>query len=406
VQEVVFLIENKELFQQRCLYHFRECKNLIFINRNSTELNYIAVSNSNESSEKDWRFGFISYDYKNKIESLKSDNFDGIVFPEKHFFSPEILFIVSDNEVVVRFNWSVYDGEEIRVIIEDILSTSVPSDENRPIQVSARIEKTEYLQKVKMLKSHIKHGDIYEVNFCHEFYAQEIELNPVELYFKLNGKSPTPFSGFLKCEDKFLLCASPERFIKKEGSRIFSQPIKGTIKRGRTEEEDRILKETLLNDEKERSENIMIVDLVRNDLGKIAQRNTVEVDELCEIYTFPQVHQMISTVGATLKNDVDFNEIIQATFPMGSMTGAPKIRAMELIEEYEETKRGIYSGSIGYITPENDFDFNVVIRSITYNKRNKYLSYIVGGAITDKSVPEKEYDESLLKAKAMIEVLG
>ncbi|MCW9041190.1 MAG: anthranilate synthase component I family protein, partial [Flavobacteriales bacterium] len=221
----------------------------------------------------------------------------------------------------------------------------------------------------------------------------------------LNKKSPTPFSCFVKQDDKYLLCASPERFIQKTGNDIISQPIKGTIKRGKDQQEDEQLKKVLFNDQKERSENIMIVDLVRNDLSKIAQKNSVKVDELCGIYTFPQVHQMISTVRAIVKENTTFEEIIQALFPMGSMTGAPKISAMQLIEKYEATRRGIYSGTVGYITPEKNVDFNVVIRSITYNDSLKYLSFMVGGAITALSIPEKEYEECLLKAKAMMEVL-
>ena len=243
------------------------------------------------------------------------------------------------------------------------------------------------------------------MNFCKEFYAENIEIGPIDLYFKLNKKSPTPFSSFVKCDNKYLLSTSPERFIHKKKNKIISQPIKGTIKRGTSELEDERLKKQLYNDPKQYSENVMIVDLVRNDLSKIAKRNSVKVDELCTIYSFPQVHQMISTVSAEIRSNLDFDAIINATFPMGSMTGAPKIKAMQLIEKYEKTKRGLYSGTVGYIDEDGNFDFNVVIRSILYNKENNYLSFIVGGAITSKSEPENEYDECLLKAKAMLEVL-
>ena len=228
----------------------------------------------------------------------------------------------------------------------------------------------------------------------------------MNVYSILNTISPTPFSTFYKLNNQYLLCASPERFVKKDGDKIISQPIKGTAKRDLTNKtRDEQLKQQLINSQKEKSENVMIVDLVRNDLSKIAARNSVQVDELFGIYSFPQVHQMISTVSATIKDEIDFADMLKASFPMGSMTGAPKYRVMQLIEEYEQTKRGIYSGSFGYITPQNDFDFNVVIRSIVYNEQTKYVSYQVGGAITHYSNAEDEYEECLLKAKAMEKAL-
>jgi para-aminobenzoate synthetase component 1 len=219
-------------------------------------------------------------------------------------------------------------------------------------------------------------------------------------------KSPTPFASYFKYDHQYLLCASPERFIKKSGDKLFSQPIKGTIKRGVDEAEDAQLKNELLHSEKELAENLMIVDLVRNDLARSSKTGSVNVDELFGIYSFKQVHQMISTVSSIIKNDTHIIDAIKHAFPMGSMTGAPKIMAMELIEKYETTKRGLYSGAIGYIAPNGDFDFNVVIRSLQYNAATKYLSYEVGSAITFDSIAEQEHDECLLKAKAIMDVLG
>ncbi len=400
-------IPNTIIFQQQLLHYFSDAKNVVFLNSNhpSTK-NFIAISDNNECNENSWQFGFISYDYKNQIEKLSSNHPDGIQFPEKHFFTPQLLFVLEGENSQLLYNKEHYSSNEINAILNNISTYKLPDVEvKQPITVKSRISKTEYLEKVTALKNHIQLGDIYEVNFCQEFYAENVAINPIDYYFLLNEKSPTPFSCFVKQDDKYLLCASPERFIQKTGSQIISQPIKGTIKRGKNQQEDEQLKQILSQDQKERSENVMIVDLVRNDLSKIAQKDSVKVDELCGIYTFPQVHQMISTVRATLKENTSFKEIIQALFPMGSMTGAPKVSAMQLIEKYETTKRGIYSGTVGYITPENNFDFNVVIRSITYNDSRKYLSFMVGGAITTLSVPEKEYEECLLKAKAMIEVL-
>jgi para-aminobenzoate synthetase component I len=406
LQTVSFKIANKQQFQEQALHYFNAVKNLVFINKNNSETNLIAVAKTDNLVNDNWQFGFISYDYKNSIEKLTSNNIDGVQFAEKHFFSPELLFEINETEVFIHFEKSLYNKQQVVQIFEEINKLSLSKITNQNIKITPRLSKADYLEKVKALQQHIQLGDIYEVNFCQEFYADQVEINPLALYLKLNKKSPTPFSCFVKHNDTYLLCASPERFIKKAGDKIISQPIKGTARRGSSDAEDEVLKEQLKNDPKERSENVMIVDLVRNDLSKIAQKGSVNVDELCGVYTFPQVHQLISTVSATIEKGVDFQDIIQATFPMGSMTGAPKVRAMELIEEYETTKRGLYSGTVGSIDDNGDFDFNVVIRSIIYNQKNKYLSYIVGGAITALSDPEKEYEECLLKAKAMIEVLS
>jgi para-aminobenzoate synthetase component 1 len=257
---------------------------------------------------------------------------------------------------------------------------------------------------VNFLKEHIQQGNIYEVNFCQEYYAENVDI-PFELdaYFKLNQLTLAPNSAFMQWDEYMVLCGSPERFLKKGGTRLTSQPIKGTAARGENEQEDEANKKALFSDKKERSENIMIVDLVRNDLSRIAEPNSVQVDELCGIYTFETVHQMISTVSCEVKKDIQLTDILKATFPMGSMTGTPKLRAMELIEETESFKRGLYSGSIGYITPDGDFDLNVVIRSFLYNKNEKYLSCSVGSAITIKSDPEKEYEECQIKVKRLMD---
>ncbi len=238
-----------------------------------------------------------------------------------------------------------------------------------------------------------------------EFFADSCVVDPVETYLKLSEISPMPSAAFGRWGEKFLLCASPERFIRRQGDHLISQPMKGTIRRGKDVEEDEQLKKALAQHPKERSENIMIVDLVRNDLSKLAVPGSVQVEELCGVYSFPQVHQMISTVGCDLKPNTSFADIIRSTFPMGSMTGAPKVSAMELIERYEAVQRGVYAGSLGYITPEGDADFNVVIRTMLYNQCNRYFSFKVGSAITAYSDPEREYEECLIKAQAMFKTL-
>ena len=225
------------------------------------------------------------------------------------------------------------------------------------------------------------------------------------MYHNLNEISKPPFATFFKSEHQYLLSASPERYLKKIGNKIISQPIKGTAKRSNSKTEDTRLKAALKTDPKERAENVMIVDLVRNDLSRISQKGTTEVEELCGVYSFKQVHQMISTISTQAPEESHPVDIIKNTFPMGSMTGAPKIAAMEIIEKEEESKRGLYSGSVGYFSPTGDFDFNVVIRSILYNQKQKYVSFSVGSAITSLAKPETELEECLLKAKAMRQVL-
>jgi len=353
----------------------------------------------------DWIFGYLTYDLKNDLEDLKSENFDGLHFPDLFFFQPKKLFLLKGNMLEIQYLKMVDD--EVNNDLNEIhqIPDYTPSNISSAVKIKLRIHKDEYFEKLNSMLAHIHRGDIYEANFCQEFYAEDTTIEPVETYNKLNQISHPPFATFLKLNDKYLLSASPERYIKKEGNTIISQPIKGTAKRSDNIIEDQQLKKELENSEKERSENIMIVDLVRNDLSQTALKGSVKVEELCKVYTFNQVHQMISTITSQVSDKTHPVDVISSTFPMGSMTGAPKISAMKIIETLEETKRGLYSGAVGYFTPNNDFDFNVVIRSILYNATNKYVSYSVGGAITAKSDPLSEYEECLVKAKAMREVL-
>ena len=273
------------------------------------------------------------------------------------------------------------------------------------VEVQQRISKEEYLLKLTKMFSHINLGDIYEANFCMEFFAENATIDPIAIFTKLNAISEPPFAVFLKNDKQFLLSASPERYLKKDNTTIISQPIKGTARRSTDFDEDEKIKNELFLNEKERSENIMIVDLVRNDLSKTAQKGSVAVIELCQPHTFKQVHHLVSTVTSQLDQQFSAVDVIKSSFPMGSMTGAPKISAMKIIEELEETKRGLYSGAVGYFSPEGDFDFNVIIRSILYNQDNKYLSFSVGSAVTAEATAEKEYEECMLKANAMLTVL-
>ena len=355
---------------------------------------------------QDWIFGYLSYDLKNDVERLTSKNDDGLGFADIFFFQPKKIMVLRGDQLEVLYLPMVDDElqEDVRTLLKDDVN-SQEAETHHPIKIKLKIFKDDYFDRVQKMLAHIHRGDIYEANFCQEFYAEDTVIDPLSIYKKLNSISRPPYSCFLKNYDKYALCSSPERYIKREGDTIISQPIKGTAKRAKDKAEDKGLKEQLEHDVKERSENIMIVDLVRNDLSKSAIKGSVEVEELCKVYSFDQVHQMISTVKATVPKDKNSVDLIKETFPMGSMTGAPKISAMKIIEELEATKRGLYSGAIGYFSPDGDFDFNVVIRSILYNETNKYVSCSVGSAITAMASPEKEYEECLVKAKAMREVL-
>lgn len=361
-----------------------------------------------QNETKDWLFGYLSYDLKNDVEQLSSKNHDVLEFPDLYFFQPKRIIKVFDN--YVEFDYLKMVDDEIDDDFKIILNwntTAALSAENvqKPPSIKMRIFKDEYFKQVSKMLSYIHRGDIYEANFCQEFYIENQTIEPLKVYQKLTKISKAPFASFLKINDKFLLCASPERYLKKEETKIISQPIKGTAKRSGNLEEDHQLKYDLERNEKERAENIMIVDLVRNDLSKYANKGSVQVEELCKVYTFDQVHQMISTVVAEVSESINPIDLIKSTFPMGSMTGAPKLSAMKIIEDLEAFQRGLYSGAVGYFTPESDFDFNVVIRSILYNASKPYISFAVGSAITANATPEHEYQECLLKAKAMRQVL-
>lgn len=361
--------------------------------------------NLNEYIEStgDFIFGFFTYDIKNHIEKLTSKNRALNNFPEFYFFQPKYLFESNNNGNFL----SVLQGYEQTAenILSEIEKIEIHENHNVNIEkIQSAVSKDEYISTINEIKKHIQHGDIYEMNYCQEFYSKA-DIDPLRLFFDLIKKSPTPFSCYFKHKELHLICSSPERFIAKRENEIISQPIKGTAGVSNNYEKNMQNIIALCNDKKEISENIMIVDLVRNDLSKIADMGTVKVEELCGAYTFSHVNQLISTITAKLKAEISFTDIIKSTFPMGSMTGAPKHSAMQLIEKFETTKRGLYSGTVGYIDPNFDFDFNVVIRSIFYNSTNKNLSFNVGGAITHLSQPEKEYEECLLKASAIMEVL-
>lgn len=423
-----FTIHNPGQFKKQLLYWLQQYREVVFLDSNNYAQQYssydvIAATdaftslqtdyvnafddlNSYQQDTKDWLFGYLSYDLKNDTEKLSSGNHDGLGFPDLFFFQPKKLFLLKGDSLEVQYLKMCDD--KIEGDIKDIIGCKVPeesSNNNGVTEIKQRIDKPAYLDKAAQMLSDIQAGNVYEANLCMEFYAENVKLNPLQAYNALNDISEPPFAAFFKNAHQYLLCASPERFLRKEGSKVISQPIKGTARRSTDNNEDNIIKQQLYINEKERSENIMITDLVRNDLSKTAAKATVTVEELCGVHTFKQVHHLISTITSEAKPEYTSVQIIKQAFPMGSMTGAPKISAMEIIEEIEETRRGLYSGALGYFTPDGNFDFNVVIRSILYNADNRYVSFSVGSAITSQASPEAEYEECLLKAKAMRSVL-
>lgn len=350
--------------------------------------------------------GYFGYDLKYNIEenstlhNAKANKNNQPEFPSSFFFVPETILIFRDTDVEII-------STDPAAILNLILEIEYKDQEHIfSGEIKNRMSRQEYGIAFQKIQEHILQGDIYEVNLCQEFYSENAKLSPFEAYQQLNKLSPNPFSCFLKNKDQFIISASPERFLAKRGNKLISQPIKGTAPRGKTALEDQQNKENLRNNPKDIQENIMIVDLVRNDLTKSAKKGSVKVEELLGLYSFPHVHQLISTISCQQADGIQISEVIANTFPPGSMTGAPKLNAMQISEQNEKSKRGVYSGSVGYITPSGDFDFNVVIRSIIYEESKNYLSYHVGGAITALSIEEDEYQECLLKAKAITTLLN
>lgn len=387
-------------------YHFYEC--LV-----AADPYRVIHSEENQSSDplnkiyewheehKDWLFGNIGYEYrkhifKNKKTSQKAGKFN---FPPLFFFCPKTVCYISADKKTLTIETI---DSSARAVFRGIVEENVPAVYDVPtLSFQKRLDKAAYLQTIASLKEHIRNGDCYEINFCNEGYAENISIHPLSVFHLLNQSAPAPFAAFYKHNDQYMMCSSPERYLCKSENKLISQPIKGTAKRSMDKEEDDRLKQLLYDSKKDRAENVMIVDLTRNDLSVCCATGSIEVEELYGIYSYPRVHQMVSTVSGIMKKDVLFTDAIKCSFPMGSMTGAPKVKVMELIDRYEPTMRELFSGSIGYISPKADFDFNVIIRSLFYNARTGYLSYQTGGAITYDSVAEQEWEEAGLKAQNM-----
>ena len=413
-------IENLEDFKQIVLMKSKEYSHSCILDSNDTEsaLNkgkyeFLAALGSEELLEsysnsfhcldsfykekKDWVFGALTYEIRNELNIPKSKNKSTVEFPNLFFFIPRtVVYVLRDNPnkaLILSYDKNFHLDEK-QTLAKPIKKSFTPG-------FNSNFTKQEYLHTVQEIKNNIEEGLYYELNLCQEFVALNTTIDPINLYQRMSNSNPAPFSVFMKWDTRYLLCSSPERFLLKEGLIVTSQPIKGTCRRGDTEKEDLELKANLLQDEKERAENVMIVDLVRNDLSQTCETGTVVVEELFGIYSYQYVHQMISTIAGKIPSPLETIECIKKAFPMGSMTGAPKLEVIKNVEKLEKSARGLYSGSVGYIDPNGDFDFNVVIRSLIYDQVKAKLSYHVGGAITYDSIPENEYEECLLKAKGI-----
>ena len=415
-----YSLKNKDLFVKKIVNFSSDQSHFTLLNSNDSFDDYELIiaygaesflkssKNSLKKIDKyidkvnDWIFGYLSYDLKNEIENLTDLNKDIFNLPNLYFYQPKVIWLIKEEKAEI---YSL-DEKNLNEDWDHINSIDYKdSTEKSSVDLITRTSKEEYVRKIKNIKKRILQGDCYEMNYCFDMYSKNKTINPYKTYIKLNDYTRSPMSTFFKLNQLYLLSSSPERFIKKINRKIISQPIKGTAKRGLDSKEDEKIKYTLLSSPKELSENHMIVDLVRNDLSRVAEKGSVKVKNLNKLNTFKRVHQLISTIEAEIDVKTKFSKIITGMFPMGSMTGAPKIESMNIIDEYESIKRGLYSGSIGYIKPNKDFDFNVVIRSIIYDKLLKEINVSVGSAITFKSDPESEFEECLLKAEPMIKSL-
>ena len=417
-KEKVFKVENINDFKDKLLFFSKSKENVILLDSNSKKNDYEFIFSYGKISElksfdnsldkldnyikqvDDWIFGFISYDLKEEIEGFNSNNLKYFDVPNLSFFQPSIIWVFDGVELKALY----FDEKELFDVWNEInkIHISCDSIESNPnVELKGRLSKEEYIKKIKNIKKRIKMGDTYELNFCFDFFNDNTKINPENTFKKLNKLTESPMSVYYKDHHLHVLSSSPERFIKRNKKTIISQPIKGTKKRGKNIDEDVFLVNSLKNSIKEKSENHMIVDLVRNDFSRIAKKGSVKVTELSKINTYKNIHQMVSTIEAQIENDMFFSTILKSTFPMGSMTGAPKIKTMKIIDELEETSRGIYSGAIGYIDPNKNFDFNVVIRTIIYDDKLSKISVNVGSGITFKSDPKDEYEECLTKIDAL-----
>ena len=386
-------------------YPYGGFKPTLIVSNNSISIDQESVFDSLskliDQSDQAKLYGFLTYELQEETHGIHNPKPSTIAWPKAGFFEAEYHIHLENDCIVIE---GIDAQKACNSLKKFLRSTITDISQKEPIQLKSNTSKEAYINTVNALRGHIEEGDVYEINYCMNYEAEVGQFNPITTYLKLSEKSPTPFNVLLKWEDKYALCASPERFLKLQNNKLISQPIKGTAQRASTPALDEEQKNALRTSEKERAENMMIVDLVRNDLTLSSKTGSIQVEEIFGIYSFEYVHQMISTITSQLKEGLNPVASIKNAFPMGSMTGAPKKSALELIKRYETHQRTLFSGSIGHMNTQ-EFDFNVVIRSLFYDQQKKVINYQVGSAITYDSDPEKEYEECQLKAQAIIDIL-
>ena len=347
---------------------------------------------------------YFSYDYGRKFENIKTRHKKDVDIPEAiiRFYRTYIIEDIEKQEIYISYQ----DKKDYDNLINILVNTKIEKENliknNNLANFKSNFEKDDYLKAIQKTIDYIIEGDIYIMNLTQRLMI-ESKKTPLQVFSYLRKFNPAPFGAYLDFDNFEVVSASPERFIKMKNRLIETRPIKGTRKRGATVEEDLGLKNELANSEKDKSELLMIVDLERNDLNRICELKSVVVDELFEVETYSTVFHLVSTIRGKLKEEYSFVDLIKAAFPGGSITGAPKIRAMEIIDELENSRRDLYTGSIGYISFNGDCDLNIVIRTAIHKDGKYYLG--VGGGITCESELEFEYEETLQKAKAILEAI-
>ncbi len=353
----------------------------------------------------DWWYGHVTYDHKEQLHGLRSPHAPETDLPSSEWHVPRWVIEWRAGHAVLHVRPDE-DPHAVRELQERIAQPVRGHSGSMPGAWTSRTSRRQYLDQAAAFMQHIQRGDIYEVNYCIERQAHWPGLDPFAAFARLLERSAAPFAAFHRRGTQFTLCASPERFLTFQDERCWGEPMKGTRPRGRTPEEDLQLKAELAADPKERSENIMALDVMRNDLSQVALPWSVKVEELCAVRSYPRVHQLVSTVTMQRRPDIGPFDVVNAAFPMASMTGAPKHRAMQLIDVLEDQRRGLYSGTLGFFAPDGTGDLNVVIRAVRYDTTSGLARLSTGSALTAQCDPVKEWEECAVKARSVIEALS
>ncbi len=357
--------------------------------------------------------GYFSYDYGRIQHKIASSDQELFSIPEAILTFYD-AFLIEDHhtkEITLCANGITQNADTLIQEIETLLSThlsSIPDALDTSVTsvpaccIRSDFTEDTYKNAIKRLQTYMTNGDIYVANMTQQFTIQS-SRKPFDVFSRLRKENPSPFGAYLDYPDFQIICASPERFLKMQKRHITTRPIKGTSPRGTTPEEDEMLYQKLLHSNKDKSELLMIVDLERNDLNRVCKPQSVQVTELFTVEAYATVFHLVANIEGDLREDKTVMDLLESAFPGGSITGAPKQRAMEIIDELELCKRNLYTGSLGYLTLDGDCDFNIVIRTAVHQNNSYYLG--VGGGITVESDPLAEYEETLLKAKAILNVL-